>query len=222
MFSDIIFGLTGTAEFAYILRILAAAICGILIGYERKNQAKAAGVRTHCVVACASALMMILSKYAYTDVLLSNADLAKLDPSRVAAGVVSGIGFLGAGMIFVHHKTVTGLTTAAGIWATSGVGMAIGAGLYLTGLAAAFIIVVFQIILHISPMWRHNAAEAEKDIEPGPLRDALKKVEAEILKSERQNSADGVKTIYTITITAEQKAALQEQDSEEEALTAAK
>lgn len=137
------------AEFEYVLRLLMSALCGVVIGCERKNRAKEAGVRTHCVVACASTLMMILSKYAYADVMSMYGDLMGIDPSRIASGVVSGIGFLGAGVIFVHNKTVTGLTTAAGIWATSGVGMAIGAGMYILGGAAALIIVLIQMILHI-------------------------------------------------------------------------
>lgn len=137
-------------ELIGILRLIIAVFCGLMIGYERKSQSKAAGVRTHCVVACASALMMIISKYAYFDMLNMSeySDVLKLDPSRVASGVVSGIGFLGAGMIFIQHKTVTGLTTAAGIWGTAGVGMAIGAGLYLIGLASAGIIVLIQVLLH--------------------------------------------------------------------------
>ena len=76
------------AELEYAVRMVLAAVCGILIGYERKNRGKEAGVRTHCVVACASALMMVLSKYAYGDVL---GEFVRLDPSRVASGVVSGI-----------------------------------------------------------------------------------------------------------------------------------
>lgn len=138
-------------DFQYILRLIVAALCGMLIGYERKNRSKVAGVRTHCVVACASALMMVLSKYAYLDVMEMYGDLMKIDPSRIASGVVSGIGFLGAGMIFVNKKTVTGLTTAAGIWATSGIGMAIGAGLYCIGGVATLIILMVQIVLHITP-----------------------------------------------------------------------
>ncbi|MGN1059872.1 MAG: MgtC/SapB family protein, partial [Clostridia bacterium] len=91
----------------YIFRLLVACVCGVIIGLERKSRAKEAGIRTHCLVACASALMMILSKYAYTDMV---GDMVKLDPSRVASGVASGVGFLGAGMIFVYKRTITGLT----------------------------------------------------------------------------------------------------------------
>lgn len=136
----------------YIVRIVVAGICGCLIGYERKVRSKGAGIRTHCVVACAAALMMIISKYAFYDVaiegMLIGADI-RLDPSRVASTIVSGVGFLGAGTIFVNKNKISGLTTAAGIWATSGVGMAIGSGLYVVGIAATIIIVLSQVLLHM-------------------------------------------------------------------------
>lgn len=136
-----------------ICRILLAGICGIVVGIERKNRSKEAGIRTHFVVASGAALMMIISKYAFfdliTDSVFQGVDV-RLDPSRVASTIASGIGFLGAGMIFVHRNTVKGLTTAAGIWTTSGIGMAIGAGMYVIGISTTFIILVAQIILHIN------------------------------------------------------------------------
>lgn len=140
-------------QFEYILRVLLAGICGMIVGMERKNRSKEAGVRTHFVVASGAALMMVISKYAFFDVIQSglygNVDV-RLDPSRVASTIASGIGFLGAGMIFVHKNTIIGLTTAAGIWATSGIGMAIGAGMYLLGISSTFIILIAQIVLHLN------------------------------------------------------------------------
>jgi len=143
-------------EVEYILRILIAGICGMIIGLERKNRSKEAGIRTHFVVACGAALMMVVSKYAFFDLIQQGAYgnvEVRLDPSRIASTIASGIGFLGAGMIFVHKNTITGLTTAAGIWATSGVGMAIGAGLYPIGIAATVIILIAQIVLHMKGGW---------------------------------------------------------------------
>lgn len=131
----------------YVFRIFFACICGVIIGYERKNRAKEAGLRTHCIVACASALMMVLSKYAFSD-MDSIPGLKGADASRIASQVVSGVGFLGAGMIFVQKNTIKGLTTAAGIWATSGIGMAIGSGMYVVGISSTFIILLVQIMLH--------------------------------------------------------------------------
>ncbi len=137
----------------YIIRMIAAALCGGLIGLERKNRAKEAGIRTHFVVACASALMMIISKYGFLDITIGEAGARGADGARIAAQVVSGIGFLGAGMIFVHKNTVTGLTTAAGIWATSGVGLAIGAGMYIVGISCTLLIILAQILLHKNFAW---------------------------------------------------------------------
>lgn len=141
----------------YVFRMIIAGMCGVLIGLERKNRSKEAGVRTHCVVACASALMMIISKYGFADMAIGADGVRGADGARIAAQVVSGIGFLGAGMIFVHKNTVTGLTTAAGIWATSGVGLAIGAGMYIVGIAASVIVIFAQILLHKNFRWLKNS-----------------------------------------------------------------
>ena len=140
-------------EIIYITRILIAGICGMIIGFERKNRLKEAGIRTHCLVACGAALMMILSKYSFFDCNSVDMGVKGADPARIAAQVVSGVGFLGAGMIFVHKNTITGLTTAAGIWATAGIGMAIGAGMYITGGAVTVIVVIVQTILHLNIKW---------------------------------------------------------------------
>ena len=142
-----------TVELIYILRILVACICGMVIGYERKNRLKEAGIRTHCLVACGAALMMILSKYGFSDIPLDFNGIKGADPSRIASQVVSGVGFLGAGMIFVHKNTISGLTTAAGMWATAGIGMAIGAGMYITGIVVTGIVVVVQVVLHCNIKW---------------------------------------------------------------------
>ena len=135
----------------FLARIIIAAICGGIIGYERKNRGKGAGLRTHIIVSLAASLMMIVSQFGFDGFLryaANNMIEAKLDPSRAAAQIISGIGFLGAGMIFVQKRTVTGLTTAAGIWATAGIGMAIGGGMYFLGISCTIIILLIQIILH--------------------------------------------------------------------------
>jgi len=139
----------------WLIRLIIAGICGYAIGYERNSRSKNAGIRTHLIVSLSAALMIIVSKYGFMDII--NLQGVGLDPSRVAAQVVSGIGFLGAGMIFVHNQSVNGLTTAAGIWATSGIGMAIGSGLYFIGVAATLLIVIFQIILHQNFRWTKAA-----------------------------------------------------------------
>ncbi|MDD4002771.1 MAG: MgtC/SapB family protein [Clostridia bacterium] len=122
-----------------LIRLLVAALCGVLIGFERKTRMKEAGLRTHAIVSLGSALFTIISIYGFS---------ANHDSSRVAAQIVTGIGFLGAGMIIFRRNTLHGLTTAAGIWATAGIGMAMGAGLYEVGLFATVIILLFQYLLH--------------------------------------------------------------------------
>lgn len=133
-------------QLEYLLRILGAVLCGFVVGYERENHYKTAGIRTHTIVALASALMMIVSKYGFFDV-LSMKNIG-LDPSRIAAGVVTAIGFLGAGIIFTRNMNVSGLTTAAGIWATVGIGMTFGAGMYLLGIFSTILMVLLQYLLH--------------------------------------------------------------------------
>lgn len=132
-----------------ISRMLISCILGIAIGFERNNRAKEAGVRTHCIVACASAMMMIISKYGFEDLLeFETAADVRLDPSRMAQGIVTGVGFIGAGIIYVQRSNIRGLTTAAGLWATSGIGMAIGSGMYVIGISGTMIILAAQLLLH--------------------------------------------------------------------------
>ncbi|WP_243283093.1 MgtC/SapB family protein [Clostridium beijerinckii] len=111
----------------YLLRLFIAAICGMAIGYERKNRMKEAGIRTHFIVAIGAALIMIISKYGFQDQIgwLN----MSLDPSRIAAQVVTGVGFLGAGIIFYAKTNNSRINTAAGVWATAAIGLAIGSGL---------------------------------------------------------------------------------------------
>ena len=131
---------------SYIVQMLVACLCGALIGLERSRRQKDAGIRTHMIVALGSALIMVVSKYGFFDLLQYEG--LRADASRIASNVVTGVGFLGAGVIFVRDVSIKGLTTAAGIWATAGVGLAIGAGMYPLGIAASLLMVVSQLILH--------------------------------------------------------------------------
>jgi putative Mg2+ transporter-C (MgtC) family protein len=110
-----------------------AFVLSALIGLERELRQKSAGLRTHTLVGFGAALIMLVSKYGFTDVL---GEHTVLDPSRVAAQIVSGIGFIGGGLIFVRRDAVRGLTTAAVIWVAAAVGMAAGAGLWLLAIIA--------------------------------------------------------------------------------------
>ena len=126
----------------YLIPILIAAFLGAVIGFERKKRSKEAGIRTHALVCMGSALMMVISKYAFSD-------SGDFDAARVAAQIVTGIGFLGAGTIVFKNRSIHGLTTAAGIWSAAGVGMAAGGGLYVLAAGATVLIVFIQFVLHI-------------------------------------------------------------------------
>lgn len=136
-------------EFDFIIKLLLSVVLGIFIGLERQTRFKSAGVRTHALVSLGGALVMIISKYGFMNML--NLNNIALDPSRIAAQVISGIGFLGAGLIIVKGDkflSVSGLTTAAGVWVTSGIGMAVGADLYILAISGTVIIIIMQLILY--------------------------------------------------------------------------
>ena len=124
-----------------ILRIAVGALLGALIGLERHLRAKEAGIRTHFLVGLGSALFMVISQFGFVDA-------ERYDAARVAAQVVSGMGFLGAGLIIFHKNSVRGLTTAAGIWVVSAIGLASGAGMFWIAAAAAVMAVVCLEALH--------------------------------------------------------------------------
>lgn len=134
-------------QLTFLLRILMAMFCGGIIGIERQNRSKIAGIRTHLMVALAACLMMIISKYGFGDVI--TIDGISCDASRIASSIVTGIGFIGTGLIFTGKQGhVSGMTTAAGVWVTVGIGMAIGAGMFFIGLTTSVIVVLCQWILH--------------------------------------------------------------------------
>lgn len=133
-----------------IARLLLAALLGSLIGLERERLHWVAGLRTHMLVCVGSTLIMIVSAYGFAAV-LDHPDIA-LDPSRMAAQVVSGIGFLGAGTILLRQEIVRGLTTAASLWAVAAIGLAVGGGLYLAAVSAT--VLILAILIGLKPLER--------------------------------------------------------------------
>ena len=127
-------------EWNFILRLFIAGLLGGLIGFEREFRAKEAGLRTHFLVALGSALFMLISQYAFT---------GRFDAARVAAQVVSGIGFIGAGVIIFQKNVVRGVTTAAGLWVAGAIGLACGAGMYAIAAAATLMTVVCLETMHL-------------------------------------------------------------------------
>lgn len=130
-------------QLEYFIRIILASFCGFFIGLERSKRQKEAGLRTHIILAMGCSLLTIVSKYGFADVMNLS-----VEPSRIASNIVTGIGFLGAGVIFVRGGSVRGLTTAAGIWATAGIGIAIGCGLYGIGIATTIVLMIVQVVIH--------------------------------------------------------------------------
>ena len=128
------------------LDLILAALLGFFIGLERKLRDKEAGIRTHTIVAFGAALMMVISKFAFD---------SEADSARVAAQIVAGIGFLGAGIIVYKKNVVHGLTTAAGVWTTAGIGMACGGGLWLIAIIATVVLILIQFCLH-RKIFRHK------------------------------------------------------------------
>ncbi|MBC6557326.1 MgtC/SapB family protein [Citrobacter braakii] len=116
----------------FLFRLILASLLGGVIGLERQIRAKEAGVRTHILIGIGSAMFMIVSKYGFYDV-IEHTHIG-LDPSRIAAQVVTGVGFLGAGNILVQKQTIRGLTTAADVWVTAAIGLVIGSGMYEVGI----------------------------------------------------------------------------------------
>lgn len=187
---------TLSVEIEYVFRFVLAAICGSLIGLERERRAKNAGIRTHVLVAISSALMMVVSKYGFFDVLSYSS--VSVDASRIAAGVVSAIGFLGVGVIFVKKENAVGVTTAAGLWATVGMGITIGAGLYFTGIAFTLFILIFQWIFHNKHLhlYSQNICLVTIDLDKrllssGGLEAALKKENLSVRSIAVSKKADG-------------------------------
>ena len=187
----------------FILRLFAAAIMGGVIGMERGYRAKEAGFRTHFLVALGSALFMIISQFGFESVLSLPYNI-RLDPSRVAAQVVSGIGFIGAGTIIFQKHMVKGLTTAAGLWVTAAIGMACGSGLYL--LAAATTLLVLLCLETLNLIMHHFGTRSIAITFSSPgisdVRDVLDRFRQDGMKIDNYNmrevEKDG-KTQLTVT-----------------------
>lgn len=178
-----------------ILRLMLSALFGGVIGLEREIRLKGAGIRTHLIVCFASCMMMIVSKYGFFDML--SYEGVGVDPGRIAAGIVTAIGFLGAGTIFSRTQGVTGLTTAAGLWATVGVGMSAGAGLYAISFFGMAIILTAEILLYRDhPILGHPTAVLYIEMDDQPdvmerLQRALARLEL-IPSSSRYDRGGGI------------------------------
>ena len=199
-------------ELDFFIRILAACLCGACIGIERSRRLKEAGIRTHVIVCCAAALLMIVSKYGFADLTSTAGEVFNgtrgADPARVAAQVVSGISFLGAGVIFKHGNTIKGLTTAAGIWATAGIGLAIGSGMFVIGIFTTVVVAVLQIVMHRIVVGAESGQTSRLQFTivgeggfPEQLADLVTKCRIQILDSTMIREEDG-SISYAISLRA--------------------
>ena len=194
----------------FFLRILVASLCGAIIGVERSWRLKEAGVRTHLLVSCTAALIIIVSKYGFSDLTGGEGSLFAgdrgADPSRIAAQVVSGISFLCAGVIFKQGHVVKGLTTAAGLWATAGIGLALGAGMYPLGIFTTAVILAIQVIMHRMPVHNDQYQNSHIDITVhddagfrSALTDQLHAWQAQVIESSVTRNQDGT-TSYSMEL----------------------
>ena len=187
------------------LRLFVAVVCGALIGIERTHRSKGAGIRTHILVALGAALFVIVSKYGFDDYLYI--EDTGVDISRVASNIVSGVSFLGAGIIFLRGDSVHGLTTAAGIWVTAAIGLALGSGLYVLGVVGTVFIILVQYVMHrglILEMGNTVTSKIVVSMEDDPtqfaqLQQMLKQRKIEIFSSHIKRHKDGSLT-YTLDV----------------------
>ena len=189
-----------------MLRLFAAALMGGAIGLEREYRAKEAGLRTHFLVALGSALFMVISQFGFEQILEMHPLLnARLDPSRIAAQVVSGIGFIGAGTIIFQKHVVRGLTTAAGLWVTSAIGMTCGAGLYSLALASTVLVLLaletLNFIIQRFGTRNINITFSSRSLED--VREALAKMRNDGMTIDSYNmheQGDSTSPIYTVSV----------------------
>lgn len=186
-------------EARILLDILLSVVLGFAIGFERKLRSKEAGIRTHTIVCVGAALMMVVSLHAFG---------GQADSARVAAQIVSGVGFLGAGMIVYKQHEVHGLTTAAGVWATAGVGMACGGQKYVIAVGATLILIIVQYIFHLNlPVFRHKKYYSVK-IEFVQTSDENLRIK-EIFGTDRFNelvlNRDGDTIVYNATLNTDKE-----------------
>lgn len=197
-------------EWMMVERLLLASLLGGLVGLEREYRSKEAGLRTHFLVCLGSALFTIVSQHGFAEFFASayppDVDL-RLDPSRVAAQIVTGIGFIGAGTIVFQRKAVVGLTTAAGIWTVAAVGMAVGGGLYLAaGFGTLLTLAGFELLRGLSHRIGHLKVElrivftAPNGTEAKAVMDSLRTEGRSVTSYTAMRAGDRIRVTAALTI----------------------
>jgi putative Mg2+ transporter-C (MgtC) family protein len=190
-----------------LLRLVVAAALGGAIGFERELREREAGLRTHMLVSVGSALFTIVSAYGFTSFIESGSSAVRTDPTRIAAQIVTGIGFLGAGAIIRMGVSVRGLTTAASLWVVAAIGMAAGAGywsasLITTGLVLLFLwpvrIVAYRLLVLVRPEEGRLAVELEEGGSAAPVLEELERLRAEVDNLEFHDLPDGRSLVIAV------------------------
>ncbi|MEO8736150.1 MAG: MgtC/SapB family protein [Edaphobacter sp.] len=199
-----------------LLRLVTATLLAALVGLDREHRRSAAGLRTHALVGMSSCLLMIASAFGFADILGTPG--VALDPSRIAAQIVTGIGFLGAGTIIAHGESVRGLTTAASIWTVAAIGIAVGCGMYRVALIATALALILLLVMRpiehrLDRRWRKQTIRAMYDpkvTSPEVLLEALRRINLSVtgLSVEMQN--DSGKEQIQITLAQSGYAVLQD------------
>jgi putative Mg2+ transporter-C (MgtC) family protein len=186
------------------LRIALAAGLGAAIGLERELREREAGLRTHLLVSLGAALFTIVSAYAWSDWSFSNRSGIVFDPTRIAAQIVTGVGFLGAGAIIRQGLTIRGLTTAATLWAVAAIGMAVGAGYYAAAVITTVVVIVslwplrilaYRMFTRVRPEERPLEIELPSGASAQPVLAAVEDLGAEVESFQLERSRDGVLVI---------------------------
>ena len=190
-----------------LLRLVVAAALGGAIGFERELREREAGLRTHMLVSVGSALFTIVSAYGFTSFIESGSSAVRTDPTRIAAQIVTGIGFLGAGAIIRMGVSVRGLTTAASLWVVAAIGMAAGAGywsasLITTGLVLVFLwpvrIVAYRLLVLVRPEEGRLAVELDEGGSAAPVLEELERLHAEVDNLEFHDLPDGRSLVIAV------------------------
>lgn len=186
----------------FLLRLLLAGFLGGLIGLERQLRSREAGLRTHILIGIGSAMFMLVSKYGFNDVI--GHGHVGLDPSRIAAQVVTGVGFLGAGNILVQKQTIRGLTTAADVWVTAAIGLLIGCGMYAVGvIGTVMALLVLELFRQLSCRFLNRHIALRMRIEAGTSQAVLTRIQNQGYRLQLRSLANDLMDEKTHILTVE-------------------
>lgn len=193
---------------------MLAGVLGGLIGIERELREREAGLRTHLLVSVGSALFTIVSAYGFHEFLASGQSVVRADPTRIAAQIVTGIGFLGAGAIIRQGLSVRGLTTAATLWVVAAIGMATGAGYYSGAVITTALVLVslwplrivaYQVMRRIRPETGRLVVELHAGVSPGRVIDEVERARVDIEKIEVSQEGDRRRVEFDVKLPAGQR-----------------